>query len=220
MRDFSIKKVLLDNEFIGFDKNFSVQDFLSKTPWGESFLSSYKIEGRTASQIIESGCYLYNLNQRILLVALQREQSVLSMRNSPEQRVIDRILGFGCFEDGKDLVKFYGFDNQIANACRRYKEFYNEFYDKYFKDNFLNFVVKNFSYINKEFLNEIIFRYTEFNILSLPVNMNKNNPEPQVVSPENGATWSLYRYNPQISGAKLTYNLYKQLFGLKEDESV
>ncbi len=119
-----------DVEFFGFKPNFSTQEFLERK---RCFLKDWRDEaGQLASDIIWSACKLHGLDQRIILMSLQREQSALSAKKPLSDRKMKRILGYGCL-DAKDknskpvdLVKYYGFRKQIESAARRYVQLANQ----------------------------------------------------------------------------------------------
>lgn len=112
-----------DNEFFGYKDEFSVQGFFNKR---RSFLASWSFEGALASEIIEGICKSYDLDQRVILISLQREQSAVAAKTPLSHRKMMRVLGYGALDGkkagdrGTDIEKYYGFTNQISNAARGY----------------------------------------------------------------------------------------------------
>ncbi len=112
-----------DNEFFGYKDEFSVQGFFNKR---RSFLATWSFEGALASEIIEGICKSYGLDQRVILISLQREQSAVAAKAPLSNRKMMRILGYGALDGkkagdrGTDIEKYYGFTNQISNAARGY----------------------------------------------------------------------------------------------------
>ncbi len=112
-----------DDEFFGYKDEFSVQDFFRKRG---SFLADWSFEGALASDIIEGICKHYELDQRVILISLQREQSAVAAKTPLSNRKMMRILGYGMLDGkkagdrGTDMEKYYGFTNQISNAARGY----------------------------------------------------------------------------------------------------
>lgn len=115
-----------DKEFYGFKKDYSTQTFLADRG---CFLAQWKEKetGDLAARIIDESCEQYGLDQRIILISLQREQSAISAKKPLPPRTMNRILGFGALDgvrEGQviDLPRFYGFRKQIENGARRYVE--------------------------------------------------------------------------------------------------
>lgn len=123
-------ELLFDNEeFFGFKTSFSSQKFLENRG---CFLATWREKnlGLLASQIIDNSCQQYGLDQRIILISLQREQSAISAKKPLPPRTMNRILGFGALDgvrEGQviDLPRFYGFIKQIENGARRFVELAN-----------------------------------------------------------------------------------------------
>ena len=118
-----------DDEFFGFKANWSTLDFFKGR---KSFLATWRdSEGELASEVIDTACRLYGLDQRMIILSLQREQSAVAKTKPMSARKMKRILGFGCYDGvdenarGRDLERFYGFRKQITNAARRYIELAN-----------------------------------------------------------------------------------------------
>ncbi len=123
-------ELLFDNEeFFGYKPSFSSQKFLQDRG---CFLATWvePLSGTLGWKIIEQSCEQYGLDQRIILLSLQREQSAISAKKPLPPRTMNRILGFGALDgvrEGQviDLPRFYGFTKQIENGARRYVELAN-----------------------------------------------------------------------------------------------
>lgn len=71
---------------------------------------------RTASELIYDAAVSAGLNPQVVLVTLQKEQSLIDGRFSTEaglQRALDRALGFGCPDEGGCGEIFLGFYHQL-----------------------------------------------------------------------------------------------------------
>lgn len=115
---FNKNNVIEDAYVLGYDSKFDVQKFLEK--W-DSCLADYVVNGLHASRIIKEACQPLDIDTRIILLNLQKEQSLISRKVLPSQRTLDRCLGFG-MTDGGDRKEFYGFEKQIESAAHWWKE--------------------------------------------------------------------------------------------------
>lgn len=70
----------------------------------------------SAAEMIEEAALAWNVSPKVILVTLQKEQSLLSRRN-PEQRALDWAMGCGKM-DSRTLPQFKGFGNQIWHGAR------------------------------------------------------------------------------------------------------
>lgn len=70
---------------------------------------------KPASQIIWEAAVSNNISPRVMLVMLQKEQSLTQAAN-PTQRQLERAVGAGCPDGGGN--KFPGFANQVRNGAR------------------------------------------------------------------------------------------------------
>jgi len=101
--------VVPDNLFYYAD--YDVQGFLEDK---KCFLADYKIGDVLYSDWLIAACKAVNLNPKVILIQLQKEQSIISARAVPPDRVMNRCLGYGMTDAG-DEPQFYGFDKQ--NSC-------------------------------------------------------------------------------------------------------
>lgn len=94
-----------------------IQAFLEEQPGS---LATYKAKGhdgkvKPASQLIADAAVAWNINPKVLLVKLQKEQSLLQRAN-PTQRAYDWALGVGK-TDSRTISKFQGFGMQVWGAA-------------------------------------------------------------------------------------------------------
>lgn len=71
---------------------------------------------RTAAEMIAEAAAAWGVNPRVILVTLQKEQSLLTDA-SPSQRALDWAMGCGKM-DGSTLSQYQGFGNQIWGGAR------------------------------------------------------------------------------------------------------
>lgn len=94
-----------------------IQAFLEEQPGS---LATYEARDHTgkvkpASQLISEAAIAWNINPKVLLVKLQKEQSLLQRAN-PTQRAYDWALGVGK-TDSRTISKFQGFGMQVWGAA-------------------------------------------------------------------------------------------------------
>ncbi|MCR1980960.1 hypothetical protein NSA53_01735 [Cellulosimicrobium cellulans] len=76
--------------------------------------------GETAAQILQRVGASCGINPRVLLVMLQKENSLVD-RTRPTARSYDAAMGFGCPDTAPCNTEYYGFFNQVYRAARQYK---------------------------------------------------------------------------------------------------
>lgn len=133
-----IKTKLPNSAMLGVDKEFNTNHFFFEH---NCFLKDYKVNNTEVSMMsgdyINRQCGAYNINQRIILMTLQREQGLISKSDisqivsykRPDGVVVDSMTGacgVGLY-DTKTLSKFMGFDNQIKWACATYRNWFDAF---------------------------------------------------------------------------------------------
>lgn len=110
-------------ESLFFYKPLDVQAFLIQK---NSFLKDYKISDSLFSEYVECMCCAFDVNPKLILVSLQREQGLISKSITPSEDVLKRALGVGCYDD-RDINTFYGFQHQIDGCIDTYvKWFYSK----------------------------------------------------------------------------------------------
>jgi hypothetical protein len=81
------------------------------------YLAVPDIDGvtKSAAEIIYEAAVSNNISPRVMLVMLQKEQSLVQASN-PTQRQLERAVGAGCPDSGGN--KYPGFANQVRNGAR------------------------------------------------------------------------------------------------------
>jgi len=72
---FDPELTLPDDIFGAFDENLDMQGFFEAKG---SYLATYKVNGKSVAQIINDACRPYSVNQKYILVLLQKEQGAWS----------------------------------------------------------------------------------------------------------------------------------------------
>lgn len=87
---------------------------------------AYGIE-RSAADIILRAAQEFQLNPQLLLVTLQKEQSLVE-HPSPSQRQLDWAMGYAicddCSKSDPRLQKYRGFGNQVHQAAKQFRDAY------------------------------------------------------------------------------------------------
>lgn len=125
---FSPGFIISDEEFTdetSMDQNM-IYSFLKRK---RSFLLDYKPqENIFASFVIYDAARQYNINPKILLTLLQKEQSLIE-KSYPTQYSLDWAVGYGmcdsCTRETEGINIFKGFSNQIYQASKRLREYYD-----------------------------------------------------------------------------------------------
>lgn len=120
MTEFNKNKILPD-ELFSFDSSLDILKFLKEK---NCFLENYEVAKTTFPFLAFEVCQQHNVNIKLLLVSLQREQGLISRSEAPLTRVMERALGFGC-TDGGDLKRFYGFELQVRKSMQIYRHWFN-----------------------------------------------------------------------------------------------
>ena len=98
---------------------------------------------QTAAQVIYEAARDYRINPQVLLVLIEKEQSLISdtWPNSIQYR---SATGFGCPDTAECDSKYYGFRNQVRNAAKLFRDVLDGGYTNYP-------VGQNFIYYNPNF---------------------------------------------------------------------
>jgi peptidoglycan hydrolase CwlO-like protein len=96
----------------------SIQAFLSSQSGALKSYSGRDHSGvtKTAAQMIADASSAWRVSPKVILVTLQKEQSLLS-NGSPSQRALDWAMGCGK-TDSSTLTRYQGFGNQIWGGAR------------------------------------------------------------------------------------------------------
>ncbi|MRR11134.1 hypothetical protein EG835_01280 [bacterium] len=100
-----------------------IQAFLERYPGGlDTTLAPRHADGtmQPVSLLIWEVAQEFNINPKVLLVTLQKEQSLIT-KTAPSQTTLDWALGFGCYDGSTPETrdpKYKGLGNQIWYAAR------------------------------------------------------------------------------------------------------
>jgi len=109
-----------------------IQSFLdSKGYLGQMMFDSYFGESSTTANIIYKYANQFKISPKYIITTLQKEQGLIEKSlEQIDQKDLDWAMGFGvcdsCSKDDPAIQKFKGLDNQIYNAARRNRDYYNE----------------------------------------------------------------------------------------------
>ncbi len=85
-----------------------------------SYLASYTVGGKKAAGIVYDACRAYGVSPKVMLVMLQKEQSLIE-NSAPSQSALDCATGYGSCDP-----KYKGFDVQISKAAWVLGQYYDE----------------------------------------------------------------------------------------------
>jgi hypothetical protein len=85
-----------------------------------SYLARYSVGGKKAADIIYEACRAYKINPKVMLVMLQKEQSLIQ-RTNPTQGALDCATGYGSCDP-----KYKGFDVQVNKAAWVLGQYYDQ----------------------------------------------------------------------------------------------
>lgn len=77
-------------------------------------------EGQSAADIIYEAAQDYRINPQVLLVLLEKEQSLIT-DNYPNSNQFRSATGYGCPDTAACDSKYYGFKNQVRNAAAMFR---------------------------------------------------------------------------------------------------
>jgi hypothetical protein len=104
-----------------------IQAFLDKQPGA---LKSYKGKDnsgqvKSAAQIISDASVKFNINPKVILATLQKEQSLLTTKN-PSQSQYNGAMGAGMPDSGNNVSSMQGFGNQIYWGAQKFNKNAND----------------------------------------------------------------------------------------------
>ncbi len=76
--------------------------------------------GQTAAEVIYQAAQDYRINPQVLLVLLQKEQSLIT-DDYPNTRQYRSATGFGCPDTAACSAEYYGFKNQVRQAAKMFR---------------------------------------------------------------------------------------------------
>lgn len=121
---FNPNLIIYDDEYSDWQSMTlnQVQEFLN-TKGG--ILKSYSINGKSAAQLIYESATTWHVSEKLLLVTLQKEQSLIEQAPS-SQRALDYAMGYGCPTNGSCSPDTAGFDKQIDYAGWQYRRYLDQ----------------------------------------------------------------------------------------------
>ena len=94
----------------------------SNPPW--TCLKNYNEGGKSAAQIIWEQAQNYSINPQVLLVTLQKENGLIT-DDWPYPWQYRTAMGFGCPDGAACDAQWFGFTNQVTQAARHFRNFYD-----------------------------------------------------------------------------------------------
>lgn len=91
-------------------------------PW--VCLKNYTENGKSAAQIIWEQAQNFNLNPQVLIVTLQKENGLIT-DDWPYPWQYRTAMGFACPDNGTCDPAYYGFTQQVYQAARHFRNFYD-----------------------------------------------------------------------------------------------
>ena len=88
-------------------------------------LKDYTEGGRSAAQIIYDAAQTYSINPQVILVLLQKEQSLIT-DDSPSYMQYRSATGYGCPDTAACDSTYYGLTNQINWAAKMFRAILND----------------------------------------------------------------------------------------------
>ena len=86
--------------------------------------------GQTAAEIIYQAAQDYHINPQVLLVLLEKEQSLIT-DTYPNAKQYRSATGYGCPDTAACDTKYYGFKNQVRNAAALFRDVLDRGYYAY-----------------------------------------------------------------------------------------
>lgn len=186
---FNPNFIISDAEFVDVDSldNGDIQYFLER-----GSLADYETEDiygrvRSAADIIYWTAQTHGVNPKVLIVMLQKEQSLIEDPN-PDQGQLDWALGYGvcdnCNHNTPSIQRWRGFAKQLNSAALQFVEGY---------------------FVDIDENGETVMGYG-------PGLTSKIDGE--YVTFANAATAALYTYTPHLHGNENFYKLWNRYFGV------
>lgn len=154
---------------------------------------------KPASQIIWEACQRWQINPKVMLTMLQKEQSLLT-RTTLDRNTMSRAIGAGC--PNETTNHYPGFGNQMWHGARLLSIYgeghvaFPTYYEGMTKTIYKPAVVEDWIVVKKVWSSKYQKYITEY-----------------YIRPKNLATFKLYVYNPSIPGNTNFHNIYTRYFG-------
>ena len=180
-----------------------IQSFLEAQsgPLGSVVTSDYAGITKPASQIIWEAARGWNLNPKVILVTLQKEQSLITTSNSSNAARLVKAMGCGVYGTdpvtGKTINRYPGFGKQIWNGARvlsTYEITYSWFPGKTKTVTAYKSVAATKTVDGKVVVYQKTIAYDK------------------MIVPANASTFALYTYTPYYP-QKLVWDVYVRYFG-------
>ncbi len=100
--------------------------YLSTSTWtrpATAYCAAYQAEGtETAARIIAKVGRACNISPKVLLVMLEKEQSLITSRK-PTSYAYERAMGYACPDTAPCNTQYFGFFNQVYAAASRFQQY-------------------------------------------------------------------------------------------------
>lgn len=117
--------LITDEEFTD-SKAMSAQQLQAFFEDTGSFLADYKEGGRTAAQIIDQAAKAHEINPRVILATLQKENGMVSRSVEPKKWVMRSAMGYAYDDGGSTAGKHSTFAYQIDKGTELLHELFEE----------------------------------------------------------------------------------------------
>ncbi|WP_084077486.1 S-layer homology domain-containing protein [Demequina sp. NBRC 110057] len=88
----------------------------------DAFCDGYAVKTQTAAQIIDGVARSCGISQKVLLVILQKEQSLVT-HDWPSSFRYDKAMGYACPDTAPCDTQYSGFFNQVYMAAKQFKRY-------------------------------------------------------------------------------------------------
>lgn len=123
---FDTDYIISDEEMNDFNSlsKFEIQRFLEKKGGALAtlILPDYNGEQKKASEIIWQAAQENNISPKVLLVTLQKEQSLISSK-APTQNQLDKAMGYRCPDGALCHPAALGFGKQVDGAAWQFRQY-------------------------------------------------------------------------------------------------
>lgn len=107
--------------FLNAKNSVCLKDYQSPEPLGSNQYGA----NVSAAKVIWKSARLAEINPRVLLVTLQKEQGLITRGDCPDWRY-RTAMGFGCPDGEPCDEKWFGFSRQVYQGARHFRGFYDQ----------------------------------------------------------------------------------------------
>lgn len=155
---------------------------------------------KSAAQIIFEAAQRWNLNPKVVIATLQKEQSLITVSNSDNARRYRKAMGAGVYDkdgDGDVDNQYPGFGSQVWNGAR-----------------LLSTYEIRFAWYPGKVKAVTAYKYVEATktVDGRVVTYDKRVSYTKYIVPKNASTFALYTYTPYYP-QKLVWDIYTRYFG-------